>query len=154
MDFLLGLSALGTYMNNNERAEEHKVNTTRIPRDVIIGNNIYDNSSYRYIEAYYNNLAYEQHKLAERPMETGIIPNFYNQMKEVDRRRLYYLLKDLEKDHNHNAYLQSETEKLRREIVEGFDGDVSIESNSNTNKYYLILLIGMILIFVTIYILY
>lgn len=151
MDFLLSLTALGTYMNNNEREEEHKINTTRIPRDNIIGNNIYNNGSYRYLEAYYNNLAYEQHKLAERPMETGIIPNFYNQMKEVDRRRLYYLLKDLEKDHNHNAYLKSETEKLKKEIVEGFDGNINIEENEYSNKYYLILLIIIILLFVAVY---
>jgi len=148
MDFLLGLSALGTYMNNNEREEEHKVNTTRIPRDIVIGNNIYNNSSYRYIEAYYNNLAYEQHKLAERPEETGIIPNFYNQMKEVERRRKYYLLKYFEKTKNHEAYLKSLKEQQK--IVEGFDGDISIEKSTHSIKTYLILFVTVILLFVAV----
>ena len=143
MDFLLGLSALGTYMNNNERPEERKINTTRIPRDIIIGNNIYNNASYRYLEAYYNNLAYEQHKLSENPMETGIIPNFYNQLKEVDRRRMYYLLKYLEKTKNHDEYLKTHKET----IVEGFDENVNIEKNNySTNNYYMVLLIIIVLL--------
>lgn len=149
MDFLLGLSAIGTYMNNNEREDERKINTTRIPRDIIIGNNIYNNSSYRYLEAYYNNLTHEQHKLAERPMETGIVPNFYNQMKEVDRRRKYYLLKYFEKTKNHETYLKSLKEQQK--IVEGFEGDISIEQNTPTHKTYLILFMIIIILFVVVY---
>jgi len=148
MDFLLGLSALGTYMNNNDREEERKVNTTRIPRDIIIGNNIYNNSSYRYLEAYYNNLANEQHKLAERPEETGIIPNFYNQMKEVERRRKYYLLKYFEKTKNHEEYLKSLKEQQK--IVEGFDGDISIVQSTHSTKTYLILFVVIVLLFVVV----
>lgn len=148
MDFLIGLTALGTYMNNNEKIEETKINTTRIPRDITIGNNIYNNNSYRYLEAYYNNLAHEQHKLAERPMETGIIPNFYNQLKEVDKRRKYYLLKYFEKKKKHEEYLKSQKEK----IVEGFDGEIDTIKD-NKLKYYIIALLFLCMLFVFVYIL-
>jgi hypothetical protein len=66
------------------------VDYSRVKRDPIIGNNIYDNFSYRQLQNYLNKLICNNTVLARYPMQTGVIPTFYNQLQAVAKREAYH----------------------------------------------------------------
>jgi len=87
MYILSGLIGVGSIMNNKEVQVHNNINTSRVKRTLTNGNNLYDNAKYRTIKSYENNVAYDRYKLSQDPMNTGVIPNFYNQLQTVIKRQ-------------------------------------------------------------------
>lgn len=121
MDFIGGLATIGTYMNYHNVPPHIVENKPKIKRTPINGNNIYDNAKYREYKLYVDNIADERYTLAKDPMKTGVIPNFYNQLQEVQRRDSIRYRDYLIEKENHKKYL-ADKEKAANDIVEGFDG--------------------------------
>ena len=86
MDILGGLTAFGAYLNNKEVPVISTDYDTAIQRTVINGQNIYNNTNYRNNKNYMADIAYQRYQQALNPRDTGIIPNFYNQFKDVEAR--------------------------------------------------------------------
>lgn len=132
MDMLSGLATVGSYMNSNARPTSQKVNTGRIKRTPTNGNNLYDNSRYRQNNLYVENVADASYKLAQNTEKTGVVPNFYNQMKEVDRRKKIAYNEYLKQKKDRQAYLKKQKDSQRK--VEGFSGDNdSVFSDDKSN---------------------
>jgi hypothetical protein len=86
MDILGGLGVVGSYMGGRSFVRETKVNTHRIKRTPINGNDTYNARNYRLDKHYQDMIANNRYIQARDPMKTGIIPNFYNQMQVVQER--------------------------------------------------------------------
>lgn len=124
------------------RCTYNTINLAPVKRDPIIGNNIYDNISYRNLQNYLNKLICNNTILSHYPLVTGVIPNFYNQLQAVDRRNTYYKQQYLNKIRRRD--IEIEEEKEADKIVEGFGDNISI-------SHILIIVAGflMILFYVT-----
>jgi hypothetical protein len=73
---------------------------TIIKRTPINGINIYNSNNYREYKNAMADVAYKRYQEALNPAASGIIPNFYNQFKDVARRDAEYrkqFLKEQEK---------------------------------------------------------
>lgn len=160
MDLITGLSAVGTYMNNRDAPFHDKINTLRIKRNPINGNNIYDNAKYWENKRYVDNIANDRYKLARDPMKTGVIPNFYNQLQVVEKRKEIARKEYLRQKQVRKEFLLHNKDKK----IEGFDPENDMDSESNklltekkTNSFFgnvnkvkkeiIILLIVLILLF-------
>ncbi|QKF93956.1 hypothetical protein QKU48_gp0498 [Fadolivirus algeromassiliense] len=117
MDLVSGLAVVGSYMNNREVPTHDKINTLRIKRNPINGNNIYNNAKYWEYKKYVDNLANERYKLARDPMKTGVIPNFYNQLQVVEKRKEVARQEYLRQKKARKEYLS----KIKEKKIEGFN---------------------------------
>lgn len=117
MDLVTGLSAVGSYMNGREVPVHDKINTLRIKRNPINGNNLYDNAKYWEYKSYVDNIANERYKLARDPIKTGVIPNFYNQLQVVEKRKEIARQEYLRQKKARREFLLKTKEKK----IEGFD---------------------------------
>ena len=126
MDILSGLLGVGSIMNNKEVQVHDNINTTRVKRTPINGNNLYDNAKYRTTKRYEDNIAYDRYKLAKDPMNTGVIPNFYNQLQTVTKRKQAIKEEYLKQKKQKDEY-RKKTEKK----IEGFEND-SMFSDDDT----------------------
>lgn len=157
MDLAIGLGAVGLYMGLNSEYEcqnnpnnignlTNKNNNNQIPqlikREPINGNDIYNNAKYKDYKSYADSLAYRDWELSKHPMETGVIPNNYNQMKDTAKRVELYHAEDLAKIKARNQYLESIKET---NPVEGF-GSQTKNFFKNINKKTIIMIILTILI--------
>lgn len=90
MDILLGLTSLGSYFNNHPETIKYTNYGNTIKRTPINGTNIYECNNYRADKNYVDDLVYNRYKLSQNPRESGLIPNFYNQMQAVEKRYAEY----------------------------------------------------------------
>ncbi len=86
MDILGGLTFFGTYLNTKIEKPLNLDYDTNIKRTQINGTNIYNALNYRDNKNFMANLAYNRYKESQNPKESGLIPNFYNQLKDVEAR--------------------------------------------------------------------
>jgi len=86
MDIISGLTAFGTYLNTKIEKPIDNEYDTIVKRTKINGLNIYDSTNYRNNKNYMDDLAYKRYRLSQNPKESGVIPNFYNQFKDVALR--------------------------------------------------------------------
>jgi len=86
MDIISGLTAFGTYLNTKIEKPIDNEYDTIVKRTKINGLNIYDSTNYRNNKNYMDDLAYKRYRLSQNPKESGLIPNFYNQFKDVALR--------------------------------------------------------------------
>jgi len=87
MDLLTGIATVGSYMNNKEVETSKSEPTNRIKRTPLNAENAYTSKNYRKNKYTVDKLTCEQFAKARKPMETGIIPNYYNQIKSVEARK-------------------------------------------------------------------
>lgn len=86
MDIISGLTAFGTYLNTKiEKPIDTEYDTT-VKRTQINGPNVYNATNYRDNKNYIDDLAYKRYRASQNPRESGLIPNFYNQFKDVALR--------------------------------------------------------------------
>lgn len=147
MDVLFGVSGLGLYISNKEEPPEDIPKIKRIQRDRINGNNIYDSVNYRLNKRLIDNIAFERYELAKDPMKSGIIPNFYNQLKEVVKRS------KAEHDEFLKDYNSHEVNLKDREMAEG--QGIAIENFTNgsekpNNIKFLFILTGILIFLILI----
>lgn len=88
MDVLSSLTTVGKYMNKNAKKRYDKINTRRIKRTRINGENTYNSRNIRNYRRHLKSLANKNYKLAKNPEKTGVIPNFYNLAKDVKKRKI------------------------------------------------------------------
>lgn len=86
MDIILGVGSVGSYLNNHEAKTQNLAYGKYVKRRPINGLNIYDSNNYRENKNMMDDVAYVRYKLSENPKESGIIPNFYNQLQAVQKR--------------------------------------------------------------------
>ena len=87
MDLFAGLSAVSTYFNNNQKPIHDKINTGQVKRDEINGDNIYDSNEVRQGRRFMKKIASERNKQARRPLESGVVPNLYNQYQFIEKQK-------------------------------------------------------------------
>jgi hypothetical protein len=86
MDIIAGLVGTGTYFNNHEPKTVYLDYGKIIKRTPINGINIYDSNNYREYKNMVADKAYLRYQESQRPGETGIITNFFNQYVAVVKR--------------------------------------------------------------------
>ena len=99
MDIIAGLTSFGIYLNTKQEQPIDLSYDTTIKRTPINGINIYNASNYRNNKNYIDDLAYKRYQEALNPQKTGMIPNFYNQFKDVSARNDERRKKFLEEQH-------------------------------------------------------
>jgi hypothetical protein len=131
MDILSGLFGIGSYMNSKDVPVHENINTKTIKRTPTNGSNLYSNARYDQNELYVDNVAFERYKLAENPEETGVVPNFYNQMKSVQKRDKIYQVQHAKEQAAKKKQQQIQNKNQYASKVEGFDND-SVFSDEGT----------------------
>lgn len=86
MDIIAGLVGTGKYLNNHEPKNVYLDYGKIVKRTPINGINIYDSHNYREYKNMVVDKAYLRYQEAQRPGETGIITNFFNQYVAVVKR--------------------------------------------------------------------
>jgi hypothetical protein len=77
MDFTGGLASVGKFIADREPEPHDKLITNRVKRTKINGNNIYNSHNTLKYRRLTKKKANDRYVKATKPMETGIIPNFY-----------------------------------------------------------------------------
>src|ERR1700678_1387198 len=98
MDIVGGLTAFGAYLNGKEQKKVDIHYDKQVKRTPINGLNIYDNYNYPDIKAFMEDLAYKRYHSGLDPKVSGLIPNFYNQLQDVERRNAERMKKFLEEE--------------------------------------------------------
>ena len=86
MDIIAGLPAFGTYLNTKILKPVDDEYDTVVKRTPINGLNIYTSHNYKENKDYYDDLAYRRYQACLDPRASGLIPNFFNQFKDVEMR--------------------------------------------------------------------
>ncbi len=86
MDILGGLTFFGTYLNTKIEKPLNLDYDTIIKRTPVNGMNIYNATNYRDNKNFMADYAYKRYKESQNPQKSGLIPNFYNQLKDVEAR--------------------------------------------------------------------
>jgi hypothetical protein len=105
MDIISSLTAFGTYLNTKIEKPIDLEYDTIVKRTPINGINIYNSTNYRDNKNYMDDLAYKRYKGTQNPRESGLIPNFYNQFKDVALRNEERQQKFMEEQKKKNAII-------------------------------------------------
>lgn len=133
-------------MNDIYNLSNNIINTIHIKRTPTNGVNIYDSYNYKLNKLYLDNLCFNRYMLARYPMQSGLIPNYYNQIKEAEKETIRfnndYFNNIANKEINNLKY--QETDK----IIESFSNFNLLNMNDLTmNKNLLIFIVVFILLF-------
>ena|SRR5579885_3431503 len=113
-----------------------------IKRTPINGENIYDSHNYNLFKLYSDNLAFDRYILARNPMESGLIPNYYNQFQETEKEAIRfkhdYFRNVINKENYWKNYFNSD------KIVEFFFNN-NFKGYFNKKVIILLFLIGLFL---------
>jgi len=120
MDTFAGLLGTGLYMNQKEVPVKKSINSNRIKRTQINGNNIYDNAKHKENKMYVDNIADARYKLADDPINTGVIPNFYNQLQSIDKNKI---VKNNIENFEVDSVFSNETDCSQETISDNIDND-------------------------------
>jgi hypothetical protein len=127
MDFIGGLATAGNFLNEREQPKSIKTHTSRIKRSKPNGNNIYNSWNLKQNRRHVKKKANDRYKLARNTKETGIVPNFYNQVKSVKLRKK----KNLQRRRD-LINLQTRDNGNNNNITEGFNGQDSLFSDEGS----------------------
>ena len=119
------------------------INPSKVKRDQIIGNNIYDSYEYRKLQDYRNKLIYKNTIRAWSPMQTGIIPNFYNQLQSVAKRQAYY---------KHKYLINNNIKKIELNEIKKLDPVVEMFGTQNNNIILMIIILSMLFLIILFYV--
>jgi len=129
MESAASLSALGCIINNKEGPRPEKRSTNRVRRTPINADNVYNSWNLRKYRRKQRSIANDRHRKARKPMETGIIPNFYNSIKNVKKRKAEAIAAEKERQ---ASIARARMEQFDPNIkLEQFDAD-SIFSDENS----------------------
>ena len=87
MDIVSGLAYTGKYIGNKPKPPRELIHNNQVKRTNINGTNIYQARNLGLNRRFVRNKANLRYRKSRQPMETGIIPNFYNQVKVVEKER-------------------------------------------------------------------
>ena len=85
MEFITGLGLLGNYFNNSKK-ETSKIKRNNISKINSTGDNIYDSNDAIRFSDKYKNVGSDRYKKGLNTMESGIVPDFYNQVFEHNKK--------------------------------------------------------------------
>jgi len=128
MDAFSGLAFLGNYLNTKK---DNNVNNTqksssRYTKSRPNGDNIYNSNQYSKAVDYTNKKADKRHNESRNPMNTGVIPNFYNQQ---DNDSVFSDDISAYSNNSNKGYISNHTDLYDR-------GNDLMNNNSNTSPEF------------------
>lgn len=87
MDVIGTLTAMGNYFNNKQEPPSDRSNTNDIKRTRINGQNIYDSNELSKNKKIVKKIANDRYYDARSPMESGVVPNIYNQISAIEKQK-------------------------------------------------------------------
>jgi hypothetical protein len=117
MDVLASAATAASYFNNRDKPVDKVIKSTKIKRAKPVGDSIYSSDDTPNNKRLLKSIASDRHKLALNPLETGIVPDIYNQILSVKQDR---------------------DDRLRRAkksgVLESFDGDSVFSEESVVSR--------------------
>ena len=123
MDLTSGLTAFGKYLSDRTKPDDAPVHTSRVKRSQINTNNIYNSHNVKKNKRFVKGVANKRYKKSRKPRETGIVPNFYNQVEYVNNRDLerWERFRNRQKEKNAKRIdAMDRSKNPRKKILEGF----------------------------------
>jgi hypothetical protein len=127
MDIIAGLTSVGLYFNNHGEKVKYLDYGDILKRTPINGMNIYDSTNYVLNKKYIDDLVDKRYKLSQNPKESGLIPNFYNQLQAVEKRNAEYRKEIMKKEKKQNEIILNEQQTnvesrnvIYKQILYGF----------------------------------
>jgi formaldehyde-activating enzyme involved in methanogenesis len=135
MDILAGISAFGNYINNKKEVPPPKVNSGRVKREVVNGDNMYSSKNNVQNKKSMWKIAEGRYNKARETNNTGVVPNVYNDIQNVKKERQEILAGIKKKELDRKCYIeQSKTG------FEGFNSSgkrpVSYSANSDNDSMF------------------
>lgn len=125
MDAVAGLGFAGSYIADRDKIKKDDGTAGSVRRTRINGDNIYNSRNLRKNRRYLKNVANKRYRNSRYPMETGIIPNYYNQVKAVERDKARAVERGRRRERRERAEDQAN--------IEGFSsGGDSVFSDDST----------------------
>jgi len=87
MESAIGLSMLGNIIESKQEPRSDKKINGLVARTPINADNVYNSWNLRKNRRKQGSIANDRYKKARKPMETGIVPNFYNSIQNVKKRK-------------------------------------------------------------------
>jgi len=132
MDIVTGLAYTGKYIGDKAPPPKELKHNNKVKRSNINGANIYQSRNLGINRRFIRNKANVRYRKSDRPMETGIVPNFYNQVKVVEKEKREAVRRGMLKERlNKKKFIEPFNSQQR--IGGGFDRDMdSVFSDENS----------------------